>query len=268
MAGLIVAGIVAAALPGVVSRLRVLSIVLALSAVVMVAITPSALSVVNAGGDPPTSQATTPRASSSVTATPGATAASATPKPVEKGGTSISADPRRNFRLYLLVAVLPWAATQEPLLGFGPGEQVAANPDPRLAEFVGRSGLKWSQIVPYMNDSQYASLVIQFGVLITGAFLALLLSCLAGVARAAVRSTEALPRFAALFGLVALVAAALGPFFETRTDSIVLWVPLLVALGAVRARTVREPIVGDAASDDLPRQAVPAAASRYTARSP
>ena len=241
MAGLVVAALVAAVLPRVTNRIRVLAAIMAASAALMILLTPSKIAApANAYSDegPSISVTATPIPSNAATAVP-SDSASETAQPIAKGGSALSSDPRRNFRLYLLLVVLPWAAEQEPLVGFGPGQQSAVVPDPRLEQFVANSGLRWSAVVGYMNNSQYASLVIQFGIPATMAFLALLIGSLGIAARAALSSNEPVVRFSLFFGLMALTDAALGPFFEARTDSILLWIPLLVAVGLANGHQVR-----------------------------
>ena len=230
---LLAVGAAAATLfPRISRRLRFLSLMLACAAAVMILLTPT--SIASPPGAPDgdgagiSGPATPVPSGGSIGA---ATPAPPTPRPIIKGGTALSTSPTRNFRLFLLLRVTPWAAVQEPLIGFGPGQQAAAVPDPRLQQFMTDSGLEWSTVSIYMNDSQYASLVIQFGVPVTMAVLGLLLWSLVVVTIGAMRYDEPLTRFSLLFGFAAMAGATFGPFFESRTDSIVLWLPLLAAVG-------------------------------------
>jgi hypothetical protein len=232
MIGLALACGIAAILPVVTSRMRALACTIAIVAGAMILFTPTTIAARadNGGDDPgggPAAAATEPPGASN----PRASALPGNEKPTVKGGAALSAEPKRNFRLFLLLSVAPWALAQEPLVGFGPGQHVAKDPDPRLEEFMARSNVEWSAAAGYMNDSQYTSLAIQFGLPVTAAFLALLLGSLLVAARLALTTTLAVARYSLMFCLVGLAAAFLGPFFEARTDSILLWIPLLVTVG-------------------------------------
>ena len=232
MIGLALAGGIAAILPMVTLRMRAMACTIALVAVAMILLTPTTIAArSDDGGDDPAGGPAAAATEPTGAANPGASVEPENGKPTVKGGAALSAEPQRNFRLFLLLSVAPWALGQEPLVGFGPGQHIAKDPDPRLEEFMARSDVEWSAAVGYMNDSQYTSLAIQFGIPATAAFLALLLGSLLVAARAAFATTVPVARFSLMFGLMALAAAVLGPFFEARTDSILLWIPLLVTVG-------------------------------------
>ena len=145
-----------------------------------------------------------------------------------RGQMALSLNPNRNFRLYLAVVLAPWAIAQEPLLGFGPGEHDTTSPDPRLSRFVRDSGMSWARARRFTNDSNYASLAIQFGLPLLLAYLAGLVAALRVVVRRAIAGHR-LAVFALAYGVAVLVAANLGPAFETRTTSVILWTFLLAA---------------------------------------
>jgi hypothetical protein len=161
--------------------------------------------------------------------------APATPNPpvTIRGGSNLSVDPNRNFRLFLALRFAPWAATQEPLVGFGPGQQIAADTDPRLKAYVEDAGTTWAWASRFTNDSNYASIVIQFGLVFAVAFVGFVV----GLMLLTIRSAMSVrPPFAALSLSVALVvatAAFFGPAFEIRTTSIYLWC-LLPSAAAMR----------------------------------
>ena len=169
-----------------------------------------------------------------------------------KASTDLSLDPNRNFRLFYNLRVAPWAATVEPLLGFGPRQQVAADTDPRLAAFFEDAGMPWSWARNFTNDSNYATLIIQFGIVATALFLAFLLGSALVVARAEWIRRDETARFAVAFAAATLAAAWFGPAFEIRTVSIVLWVALLAALAAAQREPV-DPTVPVAGLADEPR---------------
>ena len=241
MGGLALACGIAAILSGVTPRMRALAATIAILALAMIILTPRTIAARtdNGGIDP------------DVRPVPGASAEPGSGTPTIKGGDALSAEPTRNFRLFLLLAVAPWAVSQEPLVGFGPGEQAAEQPDPRIEAFMAISDLKWPDVVAYMNDSEYASLLIQFGLPATAALLALLVGSLFVAARIALATLEPVARFSLMYGAMALAAAFLGPFFEARTESILLWIPLLITVG------IRHPVHeahGDAGGLSLPVQ--------------
>jgi hypothetical protein len=151
-----------------------------------------------------------------------------------KGSTQLSLDPNRNFRLYYNLQLAPWAAVTEPLLGFGPREQEAENPDPRLRQQVEDAGMDWEWARRFMNDSNYASLVIQFGIVAPLLFLTFIFFATARAARLAIRGGGGLARFAAINGAAVLIAAFFGPAFEIRMVSIILWISLLATVATLR----------------------------------
>lgn len=148
----------------------------------------------------------------------------------QKGATSLTIDPNGNFRAYLNVVLMPWAAVQEPLLGFGPRQQLAVDANPRLRAFVASSGMDWAYATLFTGDSNYASLVIQFG-LILPLLLFLVIAFLTFSAFRASRRERppGLQLFAFAVGAAFIVAAAFGPAFEARIASSVLWISLFTA---------------------------------------
>jgi hypothetical protein len=147
-----------------------------------------------------------------------------------KGEVALSVDPNLNFRLFYNLTLAPWAATTEPLLGFGPLAHIAEQPDPRLRARLEAAGMPWSWARLFMNDSNYGSLVVQFGIVAPALFLLFLLSITARVAWTATRPFGGFARFAALNAVAVLVAAWFGPTFEIRMTSIILWVALMTAM--------------------------------------
>ena len=146
------------------------------------------------------------------------------------GSSALSADPNRNFRLYLNLVLGPWAALEEPVFGLGPGRHERDDADPRLIARVEADGLQWNFARHYVNDSNYASLMLQFGLVATIAFLSLLIGTLVVATRAAWRRPDPLTLFATAFGVGCLAAAAFGPSFEIRQTSVILWLSLFGAV--------------------------------------
>jgi hypothetical protein len=157
-----------------------------------------------------------------------------------KDAVQLTTDPNRNFRLFYNLELAPWAAATEPLLGFGPRQQVAERPDPRLVARVEAAGMDWQWARNFTNDSNYASMILQFGAIAPALFLLLLTSVIAAVARSAWRRPDPTARFAVAFAGATMVTAFFGPAFEIRTVSIILWVSLMAALAATRHRV--EPV--------------------------
>ena len=147
-----------------------------------------------------------------------------------KGEVKLSVDPNLNFRLFYNLTLAPWAAATEPLLGFGPLQQVADQPDPRLVARFEAAGMPWSWARLFTNDSNYASLVVQFGVIAPSLFLLLILGVAARVALKATQPGGAFARFAVLNAAAVLVAAWFGPAFEIRMIAIIFWVALMAAI--------------------------------------
>jgi hypothetical protein len=166
---------------------------------------------------------------------------SPTPTPIpDKAPTELSLSPNGNFRLYLTLVLAPWSVTQEPFLGLGPGRDQGVTTDPRLSARVKADGMAWASAQPYMNDSNYASLVIRFGLVSALLFGALLLAVALLLIRRAFRApTE--PLVVAAFGLLVAVAtaAAFGPAFEIRMTSSLLWITAFAAIGSRRAAESR-----------------------------
>ena len=157
---------------------------------------------------------------------------SGTPQVIAKGSTELSLNPNRNFRLYLDFALTPWVLAQEPILGFGPGLHDDVVTDPRLQARLESDGMPWSYARYFMNDSNYASMLIQFGLVASAAFIAMLLGAVAVIARHAWTDTDPLLRFALAFSIGTLVAAAFGPAFEIRPTSATMWLAIAVAFGS------------------------------------
>jgi hypothetical protein len=153
--------------------------------------------------------------------------------PLTKGGVDLSLDPNRNFRLFYNLEIAPWAAVTEPLIGFGPRQQVAEQPDPRLAARFEDAGMGWSWARQFTNDSNYASLVVQFGIVAPAMLLGLILLTVTHLAAAA-RAGEGFALFALTNAAAVLVAAWFGPALEIRTVSIIFWVALMAAVAAAQ----------------------------------
>jgi hypothetical protein len=155
-----------------------------------------------------------------------------------KTEVQLSVDPNLNFRLFYNLTLAPWAASTEPFLGFGPLQQVAEQPDPRILSRIEVAGMPWSYARMFMNDSNFASLIVQFGVIAPGLFLLLLVSVAVLVARSATRPSGGFARFALVNTVAVMVAAWFGPTFEIRMISVILWVALM---GAIAIRPVMAP---------------------------
>jgi hypothetical protein len=229
MVGLMVAGAVLAVFPRVELQRRAAGLALAGLSVLFVLGTPGQLPPVPS--DDPDAVGPGPAAS----VRPGLPR----PNPGSKGSTQLSLDPNRNFRLYYNLQLAPWAAITEPLVGFGPREQESEQPDPRLRAQVESAGMDWSWARRFMNDSNYASLIIQFGIIAPVLFLLLLLVATGRAAVAATRDGGGFARFAAINAVAVLVAAFFGPAFEIRMVSIILWISLLAALATLQRSSAR-----------------------------
>ncbi len=149
-----------------------------------------------------------------------------------KDSIVLSTNPNLNFRLFYNLQLAPWAALTEPLVGFGPRQQVALEPDARLIARVEAAGMDWSWARNFTNDSNYASMIVQFGVVAPAMFLLLLLWTMISVARAEWVRRDPTARFAVAFAGATIVAAWFGPAFEIRTVSLTLWVGLMAAMAA------------------------------------
>ncbi|MBI2775668.1 MAG: O-antigen ligase family protein [Chloroflexi bacterium] len=147
-----------------------------------------------------------------------------------KGATEFSIDPNRNFRLFLNAVLMPWAAYKEPVLGFGPQQHVNPLADSRLRTFVTSAGMDWKYATNFIGDSNYASLVIQFGLLIPAALVLGLLYLIWSAFRTARRpGWRPLQLLGFSLGVAFMVAAVFGPIFEQRLSSSVLWISLFGA---------------------------------------
>jgi hypothetical protein len=151
-----------------------------------------------------------------------------------KDSIVLSTDPNLNFRLFYNLELAPWAAVTEPFVGFGPRQQLAEAPDARLVARFEAAGMAWAWARNFTNDSNYASMIVQFGVIAPALFLLLLVGTIVAVARAEWVRRDPTARFAVAFGGATVVAAWFGPAFEIRTVSIVLWVGLMAAMAARR----------------------------------
>jgi hypothetical protein len=149
-----------------------------------------------------------------------------------KDSIVLSTNPNLNFRLFYNLQLAPWAALTEPVVGFGPRQQVALAPDARLIARVEAAGMDWSWARNFTNDSNYASMIIQFGVIAPVSFLLLLLWTMISVARAEWARRDPTARFAVAFAGATIVAAWFGPAFEIRTVSLTLWIGLMAAMAA------------------------------------
>lgn len=218
MIGLAVASALLLVFPGTAPRRRVLAFSLAALSVLFVLAVPLRTTPPAAAEDPDTT--VLPSSVPSAPANPTG----------PKADVELSVDPNINFRLFYNLTLAPWAAATEPIMGFGPLQQVAERPDPRILARLEAAGMPWDWARPFMNDSNYASLVVQFGIIAPGLFLLLLLSVTARVARTATRPSEAFARFAVINTAAVLVAAWFGPAFEIRMISIILWVALMAAI--------------------------------------
>ena len=239
--GLAAGALLLAVMPLAGRQQRVTAVGTALLAVAMIAWTPSAVlrpaqqpgtggTGGSPGQSPPASANPQPAVPSGGSVATGAPSAAT----VAKGSSELSLDPNRNFRLYLNFVVAPWAVVQEPLLGLGPGAHSGSTADPRLIAKLEADGVDWSYANRFMNDSNYATLLIQFGLAATALFLALLAAPLVVVVRQARRVREPVLRFAAAAGVAMAVAAAFGPAFEVRMTSVVVWVAVFAAMAYVR----------------------------------
>jgi hypothetical protein len=226
MVGLVVAGLVVAVAPRMLARNRALGVALAALGVALVFATPRVLPAPPATNDETSGSAGTPPAA--VTSEDSQTVT------VSKGRLDLSTVATKNFRLYYNLDVLPWAAATRPLLGFGPGENLAVRPAPLLKAKIESTGISWDFARRFMADSNYASLVVQFGVIVPGLFLLLLGGVTARVGWDAFRRGDPFARFAAVFAIAVLAAAWFGPAFEIRSVSVLLWVALMAALATVR----------------------------------
>jgi hypothetical protein len=158
---------------------------------------------------------------------------------VSRGSTLLSLDPNLNFRLYYSIRFLPWAIVQEPLLGFGPLQEASQTPDPRLKDKLERDGMAWSWARRFMTDSDYVSLVVQFGVILPLMFLGFLGWIAVTLLRWVWSGRDDAgpwPAFGLAYAVAVLIGAFFGPTLEIRTVSILLWVGLFGGLIAIRYR--------------------------------
>lgn len=147
-----------------------------------------------------------------------------------KGPLTLSADCNQNFRIWLNGLMLPWAAIQEPLAGFGPGANTALLPDLRIYEFVTDCGMSWSYARQFMGDSNYASWVIQFGLVFPGMLIGLLLGLMRTATRLVRHRSRQFPLFAVTYAGGVACACFFGPAFEMRPTSALLWIALAASI--------------------------------------
>jgi hypothetical protein len=218
MVGLGIASLLMAVLPHTLPQRRVLAVAMAVAAVAFVIGTPSRLP------PPPTGDPD------------GAGSGEAGQISGEKGDFSMTLDPKRNFRLFYNLEVMPWAAVTEPVVGFGPRQHVAEFTDPRLIARFEAGGMKWDGARRFTNDSNYAAMVVQFGVVAPTLFLVAAFGAVLIALREAWRKGASVARFAALNGVAVIFAAATGPDFEIRPTSIVFWLALSAVMVALSSR--------------------------------
>jgi hypothetical protein len=197
----------------------------AVAAVLLVLLSPARIA-------PPAGGAEIPPPGTGEAASAGGLSPSPSEVPVStsKGSSTLSIDPNGNFRLYLNLNLTPWSVTQNPVLGLGPGSHVNPDPETPLANHVERDGMDWAYAVAFMNDSNYASLVIQFGMPIALLFLAVVVRAISLAAGRTRKSGDVAVAFAFSYGVAVAVAAFFGPAFEIRTVSAPLWIGFAVAL--------------------------------------
>lgn len=227
MVGLAAGAMIVALLPNAPALRRGLGAMTAVVVLCLILVTPSRLPSAGAGdpdGPAPAQPAVTP-----------------TPPPaalVTKGSTQFTTDPNKNFRMFYNLELAPWALLTEPIYGFGPGRQTAEVTDPRLEARVEAAGIPWQWARNFMNDSNYASLAIQFGAIVPSLFLLLIATAVLAAVRLARRGHELVSTLAVGIAAAVLVAAMFGPAFEIRPLSIIFWIALMVGLAA-RGSTVR-----------------------------
>jgi hypothetical protein len=161
--------------------------------------------------------------------------------PVVRGSSQLSMDPNRNFRLYLNLVLVPWVIQTDPLIGLGPGAHLDKSASPLLIEKVEADGVDWSFARRFMNDSNYATLLVQFGLPASLLFLGLYAVPAAIVLIRLRRTAHPVAAFALALGVAMAIAAAFGPAFELRTASSVAWVSIFTALALVLAEP-RQPV--------------------------
>ncbi len=170
---------------------------------------------------------------------PGGLSAVSTPssgdQPPARASTQLSLNPNNNFRLYYNLKLLPWAAIHEPLLGFGPGEQVSPTANLQLQQKMEADGMTWDYARNFTSDSEIGSLVVQFGIILPSLFFLFVGWLAFGLLRARWRNLDdPWLSFAVAYTAACLVGAGFGPSFETRTVSVVLWLGLFCGLLLIR----------------------------------
>jgi hypothetical protein len=236
MLSLALAAVLLAALPRLRISVRGLRSAVAVVSLLLVVLV-RAPTAIQPNSDPDAPTAVVPAATQPAATQPAATPLATTQPtaPPMRAGLNLSLDPNENFRLYYNLKLLPWAAIHEPLLGFGPGEQSSLSANPALKKKVQQDGTVWPWAIQFTNDSEYASMVIQFGIFLPMLFLLLI----GGLAFAMLRSLwhgrddPWLP-FALAYTAACLFGAGFGPAFETRTVSILLWLGLFGGFLLVR----------------------------------
>jgi len=148
-----------------------------------------------------------------------------------RAGFSLSLDPNRNFRLFYNIVVVPEAVREKPLFGFGPRALDPTDPDPAMRRLIESHGMAWSWASRYVDDSNYASLIVKFGLPATGVFVLAILLVLRAAISPGTTASAALRRVVVGTGIAILAVAWLGPAFELRPLSAAFWIPGGALLG-------------------------------------
>jgi hypothetical protein len=146
-----------------------------------------------------------------------------------------SVDPNRNFRLFYNLVVIPSAMSVEPLIGFGPGTPTAQDTDPRLAAIVESHGTSWEWARQFMSDSNYGSMLLQFGIPTTLMFVVSVVAVVFLTASKWLTARSRLALFVSAFGVAVLAAAFFGPGFEIRPVSGLFWLSAAAAFVPMHA---------------------------------
>ena len=237
MVGLAVGCLVIAVMPPLTGRQRAFAGAMAALGLALVLTSPSGVIAPTPPGPPVAGNSGSPGNGDEPAGNGDEPAGNGTPTRPIKDTIKLTTDPNRNFRIFYNLELAPWAAATEPLIGFGPRQQVAEDPDPRLQARVAAAGMDWKRARQFTNDSNYASLVIQFGAVVPALFLALLVAAILAAARIGLRREEPVARFAVGIAAATLVVAFFGPAFEMRTISIMLWIGIFGVLASRNTNT-------------------------------